>query len=283
MKPLVFKTYNTPTMVLTCGGSVGLGTSSPAANLHIHQAERPECGLSIPGGGTTQSVSAPAPISSFLLTNLYTGASAVRGFKIALISTSLTMKNSENGSVSLLSTSNHGVIIGPTGRVTIGNNASYSANTSYKLYVDGGMLVNHAANGDWGYALNINVNRDLTKAVTVVHPTDGEVFRVLGNGTTYAKFITSKQIRVAVNGSNIFWPDYVFAPEYKLMPLKEVEQFVKENRHLPDIPSEEDVLNNGIDVAEMNALLLKKVEELTLYIIDLEKRVSSMEDKKGGE
>ena len=58
---------------------------------------------------------------------------------------------------------------------------------------------------------------------------------------------------------------------------------MKTNRHLPDIPSEKEVIENGLDVAEMDALLLKKVEELTLYIIDLEKRIIELESKKGGE
>ncbi|MDR2980380.1 MAG: hypothetical protein LBV02_08090 [Bacteroidales bacterium] len=67
------------------------------------------------------------------------------------------------------------------------------------------------------------------------------------------------------------------------MPLQEVERFMKANRHLPEIPSEQEILENGLDVAEMNALLLKKVEELTLYIIELEKRVTEVEKKEVGE
>jgi hypothetical protein len=57
------------------------------------------------------------------------------------------------------------------------------------------------------------------------------------------------------------------------MPLAEVETFIKENQHLPDIPSEDEIKASGIDVAQMNALLLKKIEELTLYVIELEKKL----------
>lgn len=68
------------------------------------------------------------------------------------------------------------------------------------------------------------------------------------------------------------WYDHVFALDYKLMPLEELSVFVKQNNHLPDMPTESEVLKNGVNVGEMNALLLKKVEELTLYIIEQQKQ-----------
>ena len=55
------------------------------------------------------------------------------------------------------------------------------------------------------------------------------------------------------------------------MPLSELESYVEANKHLPEIPSEQEVIENGINIGEMNALLLKKIEELTLYVIDLKK------------
>ena len=67
------------------------------------------------------------------------------------------------------------------------------------------------------------------------------------------------------------WADFVFKPDYELMPLSEVEAFIKENNHLPDIPEEKAILENGMDVSEMNKLLLQKIEELTLYMIELKK------------
>lgn len=73
------------------------------------------------------------------------------------------------------------------------------------------------------------------------------------------------------------WADYVFAPEYKLAKLTDVEKFYQENKHLPEIPSAKEVEEKGIDVGEMNTLLLKKVEELTLYVVDLNKKIESLE------
>ncbi|MBI3517997.1 MAG: hypothetical protein HY062_01385 [Bacteroidetes bacterium] len=64
-----------------------------------------------------------------------------------------------------------------------------------------------------------------------------------------------------------FWSDFVFAKNYKLLSLEEVEKFYKMNHHLPDVPSEEKVMAEGVGMAEMDATLLRKIEELTLYIV----------------
>ena len=61
------------------------------------------------------------------------------------------------------------------------------------------------------------------------------------------------------------------------MPIEEVELFVSLNKHLPDIPSERDINESGFDLVEMNALLLKKIEELTLYLIEQNKRINELE------
>ncbi|MBO9204517.1 MULTISPECIES: hypothetical protein [Niastella] len=68
------------------------------------------------------------------------------------------------------------------------------------------------------------------------------------------------------------WPDYVFSKQYQLPSLTEVENFINQNNHLPGIPSAAEVAKKGIDVADNQAALLKKIEELTLYVIELEKR-----------
>ena len=69
-------------------------------------------------------------------------------------------------------------------------------------------------------------------------------------------------------------------PNYNLMPLKELEQYIKQNKHLPDVPTQDEISKDGMDVYEMNSILLKKVEELTLYVIELEKRIDEMEKLK---
>ena len=72
------------------------------------------------------------------------------------------------------------------------------------------------------------------------------------------------------------WKDEVFKEGYHLISLSQVEQYIKGNQHLPDIPSEAEVLEIGINVGEMNALLLQKIEELILYVIELEKELKQI-------
>jgi hypothetical protein len=73
------------------------------------------------------------------------------------------------------------------------------------------------------------------------------------------------------------WADFVFAPGYALPDLDETESYIKENQHLPGIPSATEVQKEGIDVGDMNKQLLQKVEELTLYIIEQNKRITALE------
>lgn len=87
--------------------------------------------------------------------------------------------------------------------------------------------------------------------------------------------ILTEKVRVAVEGT-ADWADYVFADNYNLMPLNEVEAFTKENKHLPNVPSAEDVVNQGLDVAQMDAKLLEKIEELTLYLIEQNKQIEEL-------
>jgi hypothetical protein len=130
-----------------------------------------------------------------------------------------------------------------------------------------------------------------TKAFSVQNPNwqANESFVVYGSGKTHIGYgrplvggaaanasltvdgmILAKDIRVAISQAT-HWADYVFDKNYKLMPLKEVETFVKANKHLPELPTEAEVINDGMDVTQINVLLLKKVEELTLYMIELQK------------
>jgi hypothetical protein len=72
------------------------------------------------------------------------------------------------------------------------------------------------------------------------------------------------------------WPDFVFSPEYRLPPLERVAGHIKEHRHLPDIPSAEEVAERGIQLGEMQSKLLQKIEELTLYAIEQNKAIEEL-------
>ena len=68
-------------------------------------------------------------------------------------------------------------------------------------------------------------------------------------------------------------------PNYNLLPLKELEQYIFKNKHLPDVPTQNEISKDSMDVYEMNAILLKKVEELTLYVIEQQKQIEQLENK----
>lgn len=87
--------------------------------------------------------------------------------------------------------------------------------------------------------------------------------------------ILTEKVKVAVK-TTANWADYVFKDDYNLMPLSEVESFLKKNKHLPNIPSANEMVENGLDVAQMDAKLLEKVEELTLYIIAQNKQIEEL-------
>jgi len=76
-----------------------------------------------------------------------------------------------------------------------------------------------------------------------------------------------------------YWPDYVFTPKYKLMSINEVSQYINKNGHLPNMPKAEIVESEGYHIGEMNAKLLEKIEELTLYAIDADKKVEQQQQQ----
>jgi hypothetical protein len=82
--------------------------------------------------------------------------------------------------------------------------------------------------------------------------------------------IIAEEIRVELSDSNGTWPDYVFSSDYHLPTLEEIQKHIKEKGHLPNIPSAQEAGENGIEVGEMNRLLLEKIEEQMLYILQLE-------------
>lgn len=97
--------------------------------------------------------------------------------------------------------------------------------------------------------------------------TDNPQSELAVNGDIYAK-----KVKVTATG----WPDYVFANDYHLPTLAEVEAFIKKNKHLPEVPSAKEVTANGLDLGVNQAVLLKKIEELTLYVINQQKQIEEM-------
>ena len=103
--------------------------------------------------------------------------------------------------------------------------------------------------------------------------TNATMFAVDNDGTTHVNAeLKAKAIFVQTN----VWADYVFEKDYELMSLYEVEKYINSNKHLPGIPSEEEIVEGGVNVAKMNVLLMEKVEELTLHMIQLRKELDEL-------
>ncbi len=193
------------------------------------------------------------------------------------------------------------LIIGPTGDVTV-NAAVQNGPNRMTISPTGEVGLNTAPMGTnvltvWGhddagaaisarshatstniypYCIQAVVNTDNTKAFAVFNESitsancglGEDVFRVWGNG-----LVEAKRIKVFVN----HWCDDVFEKGYALRPLDEVNAYIEANGHLPEVPSTAEVAQGGVDVGDMEALLLKKVEELTLYAIAQQQRCDLLE------
>jgi len=165
-----------------------------------------------------------------------------------------------------------------TGTGTTANPFTVSANDT-SLYANNG-IINQATttNGNrvvdmnnsniWFSTANSTSNGKMYLGSTAVYPNATGNYRLFVEGG-----ILTEKVKVALR-SSANWADYVFANDYKLMPLNEVEAFVKTNKHLPGIDSAEQLAKDGIDVAQMQSKQMEKIEELTLYIIDQDKKIA---------
>ncbi|MBL7777589.1 MAG: hypothetical protein JNK66_04740 [Chitinophagales bacterium] len=136
---------------------------------------------------------------------------------------------------------------------------------------EGNLLVDVGHNGNANDKLKVAGNAEITGTVQI-----GNVSTPCTTNSCYSlyveKGILAERFKCAIKTTGD-WSDYVFDKDYKLMPLSDVEKFVKKNKHLPGIPSAQEVTEQGIDLAKMNAMLLAKIEELTLHLINLEKQL----------
>lgn len=165
------------------------------------------------------------------------------------IGTILPSKKLEvNGTI--LSTANYGLLIKPP-----------SGDAIIKRDNPGSLII--SSNGS-GSSVMFNYNYG---GGNVGIGTDNPSEKLAVNGK-----IRSKEVIVEATG----WPDYVFEADYDLPTLVEIEAYIKANKHLPDVPSAKQVEENGLILGEMNALLLKKIEELTLHTIAIKKEIDSL-------
>jgi hypothetical protein len=114
-----------------------------------------------------------------------------------------------------------------------------------------------------------SVSAGLPEVIIGYDPGGSGMLRV-GGGADIKGTVRSREVVVTLAG----WADQVFAPDYKLASLSEVAEHIQSKRHLPGIPSESDIVKNGLSIGEMQRLQMAKIEELTLYAIEADRRQS---------
>lgn len=140
----------------------------------------------------------------------------------------------------------------------------------------------YRSNGDVSFSRNLGV----TGAVVIGVIQSAQPQYAFNNVKLAVEGAIGARNAVYVRTPGAAWPDYVFEPTYALRPLPEVAEYIARNGHLPDVPTAAEVECDGIELASMNAVLLRKVEELTLHLIALQKqnealqgRMEQVEDK----
>ncbi|MGH2645166.1 MAG: hypothetical protein ACRDE2_14530, partial [Chitinophagaceae bacterium] len=264
-------------------GNVGIGTTSPITNLQIdpdgsgggilignsNSGSGGYTSLSMGissyknGWSTIQSISSSGSSFGSLLLNPYGG-----NVGIGTISPSenLTITGSASPTILIKSTNEtvngFGLMIGQTNAPS-----SYITSEGRDLSIDWG----------WPNTLTLGDAEQSSYGGKIVIPSAS-----VGIGTTNPQSvlsvngtITATEVKITQTG----WSDFVFDSSYHLPSLSKMGAFIKANHHLPDIPSTKEIENNGLDLGSMEKKQMQKIEELTLYQINSDKRINELEDK----
>jgi hypothetical protein len=183
----------------------------------------------------------------------------------------------------------------PTHKLSVNGEMKWGEETSNYAYSgqDGsGMYMEQVGNTNNTSKMRLQSSKQSdfsSYAQFFIDPVNGFSFRASGTANGNVGIGTPVPTeKLSVNGnikakkvivSQAGWPDYVFDSSYSLRSLSEIETFIAKNKHLPDMPSAKEVDEKGISVGDNQALLLKKIEELTLYLIQLNKTNQKMQDR----
>jgi hypothetical protein len=239
--PLIFGTNNSANVTILPNGYVGLGNTSPLTRLHI-----------IGNGSSIDAGNAYLVNGDDLAVQGNTGGrSTTTGAQIEFIIPANTDGTNLWGQGRIITVAGNGNNYDATGKMILGTRRNFN-----KL----------GTGSQWYYGNDLTIDGNGFIGVNTTN-THGYQFAV--NGTAIATSMTVQ--------AYLSWPDYVFKPAYSLPSLAEVKTYIDQNHHLPEIPSAEQIEKDGLNLGEMNKLLVKKVEELTLYLIELNKQVKQQQ------
>jgi hypothetical protein len=269
----------------TSAGFIGLGTSTasnsanplPEFNLQLH-------------GTTDYSFTTPTTYTRdgdilygyqidygkttrIGLTNTTTGRTATDGAVIQMSGNNLSVLNREVGEATF-GAKNLQLKFSTNNRLWLGGNINTFA-TSGTFNVNGGLenglYVRSIGANTYGLSINTKATTDAIQVfATDVNPTLKN-FKVTASGEVFARRYTTTLANI---------PDYVFESDYNLMSFSDLRTYLEINKHLPNVPSAKEYEANGVELGEMNRVLLEKVEELTLYILQMEERLKAVESAK---
>jgi len=270
--------FTTSGTVTSTTNSVGIGTTVPATALDVNGA------ISVKGSvvNETQLISVPSDGTYVVASGARIKGTYTLNFEAAnRVQTVVLLANANQfdygSTLSILSNNSYnGSVIMSNFRLVFSSDnatvylvfdiANRNAGTSVTGHFEGTGLYNPS----WGGTL------PASPIGSGVYPL------VVNNGNVSIGTPNSYGYKFAVNGNVIAtsmtvklyanWPDYVFKKDYQLPSLTDVKTYIDQNQHLPDMPSEAEVAKDGLNLGEMNKLLVKKVEELTLYLIEKDKK-----------
>jgi len=267
-------------------GYVGVGTTKPTAKFHVYQSANDHAYVTL-----ERSSNSYQAFQSFTPAGTVSGTNPkwLVGMRQSSADFEVQTFDGSHSTERLYLKTNGNVGIGtsaPDQRLTIkGGGIGFDGNSAdKKLYSPADGVL------EW-------MTHDLAgeRAFAVSHQGDKRVYLASrGNsyftgGSVSIGTTDPKGYKLAVNGSAVFtkavvkqygnWPDYVFESTYNLPTLQDVEVFIKQYKHLPDVPSAKEVEEKGLDLGSNQAVLLKKIEEQMLYILQLNKQIEAMKQE----